>query len=128
TMLFLIQPKLGTIPVISEKYCLTGVPTSGLKSAITKNIELILKDNTGKVYKFGKTGCPPVRVDQKDYREASYELMYVLYRGRNINFVEYLEKYYATKYSQRNLNENVDTESLGTMVSRDGFYAFYIVI
>ena len=119
---------IGEAPIPIDSYCITGVPTRINKSIITKNINFILSQNTGKHFKFGKTGNVLTRTDQKDYRTAPYTKIFLLYKSRNKYFVEALERYYSFKYNHQKLNDNVDILSLGTMRSYDGFYFLYMVI
>lgn len=121
---------LGNMPCIHKSHCVKGKITSGLKSAITKNVEWIInhKDNKPKNYKFGKTGFPPNRADQYDYRLASYSDMYLLYESTSVSNVEELEKYYCNKYKVNKRNDNVDVNSLGKMKSMNGKYYLYFVL
>jgi hypothetical protein len=119
---------IGNAPEINVNYCSKGTVTSGLKSVITKDIELILNNRKGRNYKFGKTGYAPTRVDQDDYRAGTYDEMFLLYESTSEANVSTLEEYYATKYHSRKGNDNIHTHSGGKMRSLDGYYYLYMVI
>lgn len=121
---------IGDKPIIDNTLCLTGHITPKLKVAITKNINEIINYESNKLknYKFGKTGFPPTRTDQVDYRAASYSNMYLLYESTSIDNVEELEKYYCSKYKVQKRNDNIDDKSRGKMKSIDKKYYLYFVI
>ena len=119
---------IGEAPLPTDKYCVTGVPTRINKTIITKNITFILSQNRDKHFKLGKTGNVPLRIDKKDYRTAPYTKIFLLYKSRNKSFVESLERYYTIIYKPQKLNDNIDNNSLGTIISYDDFYILYMVI
>lgn len=119
---------IGNAPEININYCSKGNVTSGLKSVITKDIELILNNRKGRNYKFGKTGFAPTRVDQYDYRAGTYDEMFLLYESTSKANVSELEGYYATKYNDKKGNDNIHKHSRGAMRSLDGYYYLYMVI
>ena len=121
---------IGDKPNIDKSLLETGRLSSSLKTKITKNVQWILNHKSHKLknYKFGKTGFPPNRADQDDYRIASYSNMFLLYESTSVDNVEELEKYYCSKYKLKKRNDNIDVNSLGKMKSIDGKYYLYFAI
>jgi hypothetical protein len=119
---------IGKAPEIDDTHIEKGHLSPALKTRITKNINEILRNKTGRNYKFGKTGFAPIRVDQKDYRKASYKNMYILYQSTSANYVEQLECYYSKNHTEHELNDNIDTDSRGRMRSYNKQYYLYMVV
>ncbi len=128
---FIKDIRIGEKPCIETCFCIeNNILNNGIKSSITKKIELIInhKTNKKKTFKFGKTGHPNIRTDQNDYRANPYLFMYLLFKTTNKTHIESLEIYYSKKYYYHKRNANYDTKSLGKMRSYDGFYYLYLVI
>ncbi|WP_157607904.1 hypothetical protein [Seonamhaeicola sp. S2-3] len=118
----------GTKPVIESSWCQHGRINQGVKTKITKVINIIISHHNSN-FKIGKTGDSYIRTDQKDYRN-DYHYMYLLYKSTSKDFVSYLEEYYIAKYlvSQPVLIQNKRVKAPGKkMYSYDGFYYLYLV-
>jgi hypothetical protein len=90
-----------------------------LKLYITKTIDEIINKhgNKRKTYKEGKSDHSPKRAEFDDYRSGSYSKMFLLYESTSVKNVEYLERYYSTKYKPEKRYDNKDTKILSKMVS-----------
>lgn len=118
---------IGYAPEINTEHCLSGSIQDQIPK-ITKAVEEIITSNSGKRFKFGKSGDPALRADFADYRSAPYSEMHLLFQSDKESVIENLEEYYATMYAGRARCDNKDTLSLGKMKSCDGLYYLYLVI
>lgn len=121
---------VGTPPKLDSSYCVVGHINQSLKLHITKSINEIINKhgNKSKRYKIGKSGNSPKRAEFDDYRSGTYSEMFLLYESESVKNVESLEIYYSKKYKPENRCDNIDTNSLGKMVSIKGKYYLYLVI
>jgi hypothetical protein len=103
---------LGKIPkegVIND-YEVEGYP-SKIKSAITKNINLIIKIEKPKAIKVGKTVNFTDRRTKQDY--WAFNKMFILYSSDSANFVKELEGYYI-KYTKEHFYKLSKNERFGS--------------
>lgn len=121
---------VGKAPIVIIDYCVVGRINHSLKLYLTKSINEIINKhgNKRKTYKIGKTGRSTRRAEFDDYRGKAYSEMFLLYESSSVKNIEDLEIYYSTKYKPEKRCDNIDTKSLGKMVSINGKYYLYLVI
>jgi len=121
---------IGKPPKLYDDYCIVGRVNASIKNHITKIINEIINKhgNKRKTYKVGKSGRTSKRAEFDDYRSSLYSEMFLLYESESVKNVEDLEIYYSKKYKPENRCDNIDTKSLGRMVSINGKYYLYLVI
>lgn len=119
----------GYAPDVYDEYLLTGDNSTYTKSCITRSINEILSDHTGKKFKIGKTGDASVRVDMTDYRGADFDKMFLLFEHDDPAVISTLEAHYIQKYKTifPRRCSNIQMHSGGGMYSPTGYYYLYIV-
>ena len=120
----------GYAPDVYTKYLVYDAPKQYTKNLITQKINSIVDLYKGMKFKIGKTGDATFRAHQIDYREATFENMFLLYIHSNESVISEYEKYYIRKYKEMFPRRcaNIQMHSGGGMTSPNAYYYLYIVI
>ena len=90
---------------------------------IAESIENILDDF--QYIKIGKTGYPAKRIDQKDYRKAPYEVMFLVLKSKDRNVISHYEELFINEFYDE--NDNKSRRSHGYMHTPNGYFYLYVV-
>lgn len=116
-MFFGFKPDIYDVSVTGHIY--NDLVVRKVKRVITK----IIKEH--KNCKIGATGDFRIRVDQDDYRNPRYSVMYLVYKSTSFDYVADFEVHFINLFLGK--TDNISRTRVSKLSSYNGVYYLYVV-